>query len=134
MSEWSDTSILKTIENPRKRKYYVKITPTEFTFIGRKRKVKRNGKIVERIQPDYSSMIQIKYCPRDTIVELESLKYYLEQFRDKHISYEYLLNILFDDFMEVLKPYELMVYIKLNPRGGIYAELDIDSKDLELKE
>jgi 7-cyano-7-deazaguanine reductase len=58
---------------------------------------------------------------------LRSLKIYFQQFRDKIISYERLVNAVYDDLMLVYKPARLRIVIILSPRGGISSRLSIDS-------
>ena len=72
--------------------------------------------------------IKIEYKPKARLcVELKSLKYYLQQFRDKIISYERLINVVFDDLMGAYEPDRLRIVMVFNPRGGISSKLTIDS-------
>jgi len=114
----SNKSILKSYSNPSDNKYMIKSTCPEVTFIGMKGDYK---------QPDFAE-IQIEMVPYETIIDLKSLKFYLQQFRDKLLSYENLVNIIFEDIDEVFSPYFLRVTMKTNPRGGIYSELVVDSE------
>ena len=65
--------------------------------------------------------------PGKKIVELKSLKNYLQQFRNIIVSYERLINIIYDDMMEVYKPSRLRLVLDCNPRGGISSRLTADS-------
>ena len=114
MSNWSDPSILKSIPNPATAGYEVKIKSPEVTFLGVKD------------QPDFADLFITVY-PREKVVELKSLKIYLQQFRNKIISYERLVNVIYEDLMEVYKPDRLRVVMVFNPRGGISSKLTIDS-------
>lgn len=111
---WSEPSILKAIPNPSSKGYEVKIKSPEVTFLGVKD------------QPDFADLF-ITIYPNSKVVELKSLKYYLHQFREKIISYERLINVVYDDLMAAYEPDRLRVVMVFNPRGGISSKLTIDS-------
>ena len=69
-------------------------------------------------------------CPQyllKKIIELKSLKHYIYQLRDIVVSYERLINIVYDDLMKVYEPSRLRIVMVCNPRGGISSKLTIDS-------
>ena len=68
--------------------------------------------------PDFGS-VTIRYVPKDKIVELKSLKYYLLQYRNVGIFYEHVVNHILDDLVHVLAPKSLEVVGTFTPRGGI---------------
>ena len=70
-----DSSLLNAIPNPDKKTYEIKIKQPELTFLG----------VYD--QPDFASLY-ILFYPDKTIVELKSLKMYLQQYRDLIISYD----------------------------------------------
>ncbi len=109
-----DKSILKSIPNPTKEAYEIKIKIPEFTFLG----------IQE--QPDFANVYLTLY-PKNKIIELKSLKLYVFQLRDIVVSYERLINIFYDHLMEVYNPDRLRIVMNCNPRGGISSRLTIDS-------
>ena len=110
-----DSSMLKSIPNPEKVKpYEVKIKQPEVTFLG------------VYNQPDFATLYVLMY-PNGRIVELKSFKEYLQQYRDVVISYERLLNQLYDHMQEVYTPQRLRLVLDCNPRGGISSRLTIDS-------
>ena len=110
-----DSSMLKGIPNPEKVKpYEVKIKQPEVTFLG------------VYNQPDFATLYVLMY-PNGRIVELKSLKLYLQQYRDVVISYERLINQLYDHMMEVYGPKRLRLILDCNPRGGISSRLTIDN-------
>jgi 7-cyano-7-deazaguanine reductase len=109
-----DSSILKAIPNPSKEAYEIKIKIPEFTFLG----------IQE--QPDFAK-IYISFYPKKHIIELKSLKQYIYQLRDIVVSYERLVNIIYDHLLEVYEPERLRMVMICNPRGGISSKLTIDS-------
>ena len=110
-----DSSMLKSIPNPEKVKpYEVKIKQPEVTFLG------------VYNQPDFATLYILMY-PNGKIVELKSFKEYLQQYRDVVISYERLINQLYDHMKEVYTPQRLRLVLDCNPRGGISSRLTIDS-------
>ena len=60
-------------------------------------------------------------------MELESLKKYFQDFRNTLVSYERLINVIYDDLRDVYKPHRLRVEMDFNPRGGLASKLTIDS-------
>ena len=110
-----DSSMLKAIPNPEKVKpYEVKIKQPEVTFLG------------VYNQPDFATLYILMY-PNGRIIELKSLKLYLQQYRDVVISYERMINQLYDHMKEVYTPERLRLVLDCNPRGGISSRLTIDS-------
>ena len=114
MQQWSDTSTLKSIPNPSKAGYEIKVKSSEVTFLGVKN------------QPDFADLY-LTFYPKDKVIELKSLKFYLQQFRDKILSYERLINVIYDDLMTSYDPDRLRIVMVFNPRGGISSKLTIDS-------
>jgi len=68
--------------------------------------------------PDFAT-IQIRYVPKDWCVELKSLKLYLNQFRDRGIFHEDVSNVILDDLVALLDPWEMDVVGDFNVRGNI---------------
>ncbi len=112
--KWSDRALLKKLPNPSRRGYEIRIKNPEITFLG------------VRNQPDYATAY-ITFYPRGTVIELRSLKLYFQQFREKIISYERLVNVVYDDLKAVYKPMRLRIVMVLSPRGGISSRLTLDS-------
>ena len=77
-------------------------------------------------QPDYATIFLTIY-PGSVVIELRSLKIYFQQFRNRVISYERLVNVIYSDLIAVYKPKRLRIVMKLSPRGGISSRLAIDS-------
>ena len=110
-----DSSMLRSIPNPEKVKpYEVKIKQPEVTFLG----------VYE--QPDFATLYILMY-PNGKVVELKSLKLYLQQYRDVIISYERLINRVYTHMMKVYEPQRLRMVLDCNPRGGISSRLTIDN-------
>ena len=109
-----DKSILKALPNPTDQAYEVKIKIPEFTFLG----------VYD--QPDFAKVYLLMY-PGKKIVELKSLKLYIQSLRNIVVSYERLINIFYDHLMETYEPARMRVTVICNPRGGISSKLVIDS-------
>jgi 7-cyano-7-deazaguanine reductase len=109
MKDWSDETILKVIKNTC-RGHEHKIICPEVTFYGFPN------------QPDIAKLI-IEILPGKTTIELKSLKMYLLQFRESHISYERILDVIFNDLIYVYKPNGMILTLETMPRGGISSIL-----------
>ena len=109
-----DAGILKSIPNPTKEAYEIKIKIPECTFLG------------VQEQPDFAT-IYLSFYPKNKIIELRSLKQYIFQLRDIVVSYERLINIVYDSLMQVYEPDRLRIVMICNPRGGISSKQTIDS-------
>lgn len=71
-------------------------------------------------QPDFG-VITISYIADRKCVELKSLKYYLQSFRNEGIFYENVINRILDDLASVLKPRWLEVKGDFTVRGGLQS-------------
>ncbi len=109
-----DKTILKSIPNPTNEGYEIKVKIPEFTFLGMSR------------QPDFA-VVYITFYPKKKLIELKSLKQYVYQLRDIVVSYERLINIIYDHLKEVYDPDRIRIVMTCNPRGGISSRLTIDS-------
>lgn len=112
---WSkNREILKSIPNPSKEAYEIKMKVPELTFEG------------VRGQPDFAHLY-ITFYPGDKIIELKSLKEYFFAFRSQLYSYERIINVIYDDMMAAYEPTRLRLVMTCNPRGGISSKLTVDS-------
>lgn len=68
--------------------------------------------------PDFAT-IHIKYTPALWCVELKSLKLYLNQYRDRGIFHEDVVNVILDDLIELLNPKQMEVVGDFMVRGNI---------------
>ena len=109
-----DSSILSSIKNPVVEAYEIKIKLPECTFLGAQR------------QPDFADLYLVLY-PDQKIIELKSLKQYVFQLRNIIVSYERLINVMYDHLMSSYEPHRLRLVMICNPRGGISSKLTIDS-------
>ncbi len=109
-----DAGLLVALPNPSTSAYEIKVKIPEFTFLG------------VGAQPDFAQ-IYLTFYPGKTIIELKALKFYVYQLRDIVVSYERLINIIYDQLMEAYAPDRLRLVMHCNPRGGISSHLTIDS-------
>ncbi len=109
-----DKSLLKSIPNPSKEAYEIKIKIPEFTFLG------------VQDQPDFADVF-LTFYPKSRIIELKSLKMYVQHLRNITVSYERLVNVFYDHLMEAYDPERIRLTMICNPRGGISSKLTVDS-------
>ena len=95
------------------RDYLVKISIPEFTCV-----CPRTGR------PDFA-IIEINYIPDALIVELKSLKLYIQGFRYVGVFHEDVTNKIIDDFRLACKPRRIDVIGRFNPRGGISTTVEV---------
>jgi len=101
---------METIENKfRERDYEVNIRFPEFTCLCPK-----------TAQPDFAE-ITLCYVPDALLVELKSLKLYLNSYRDRGIFHEEAVNLILKDFVDKVCPKRLEVTGNFNVRGGIHT-------------
>ncbi len=101
---------LETFENPRPtRDYVVKHVAPEFTSV-----CPKTG------QPDFGT-ITVEYVPDKLCVELKSLKFYLQSFRNEGVFYEDVVNRILDDLAAALSPRRMSVVGEFTPRGGMHS-------------
>jgi 7-cyano-7-deazaguanine reductase len=99
---------LEPWENPSpERDYTIDISYPEFTCL-----CPRSG------YPDFAT-IKLSYIPDKYVVELKSLKLYLNAFRSAAISHEEVTNKIFSDIKEAIKPRTLEVIGDFNVRGNV---------------
>ncbi len=68
--------------------------------------------------PDFGT-IHVRYIPDHHIIELKSLKLYINKFRDREIFHEETVNLILDDLVAVAKPRWMEVTGDFNPRGNV---------------
>lgn len=94
-----------------------------FAYTGRR-------SVVEIIFPEFTSVcpwtglpdfgeLTISYIPGKACVELKSLKYYLNSYRNIGIIQEDVVNRILDDLTALLDPVSMTVTGNFNPRGGL---------------
>ncbi len=77
--------------------------------------------------PDFGR-ICIRYTPKEKIVEMKSLKYYLLQYRHVGIFYEHVVNCILEDLVGLLYPKSMEVIGTFTPRGGITTTVRVEYK------
>jgi 7-cyano-7-deazaguanine reductase len=103
---------IELFENPNpEREYSITIKAPEFTSV-----CPRTG------QPDFGEIL-IQYSPDKHCIELKSLKFYLQSYRNKGIFYEALTNNILNDLSGACKPRWMKVTSRFTPRGGITTEV-----------
>lgn len=108
---------LEIWNNPNpERDYEINISYPEFTCL-----CPRSG------YPDFAS-INVRYIPAKNIVELKSLKLYLNSFRNTSISHEEITNKIFSELEKKLKPRFLEVIGDFNPRGNVKTFITVSSE------
>jgi len=105
---------LEPWENPYPdRDYNIEISFPEFTCL-----CPRSG------YPDFAT-IRLSYIPDKYVVELKSIKMYLNSYRDQGISHEEVTNKIFDDLKEVLTPRKMEVIGDFNVRGNVKTVIKV---------
>jgi 7-cyano-7-deazaguanine reductase len=68
--------------------------------------------------PDFARLI-INYLPDNSLVELKSLKYYLNSYRNVGILQEHAINRILQDMVKLLSPLSMRIEAEYRERGGI---------------
>ncbi len=68
--------------------------------------------------PDFATMV-IDYVPEQSVVELRSLKLYINGFRNRALSHEAAANEILEELFRVLEPRWMRVVGEFNVRGNI---------------
>jgi 7-cyano-7-deazaguanine reductase len=111
----SSRNVLETFDNQYPdRDYTIQIVCPEFTSV-----CPKTG------QPDFGTL-SISYVPEAKCVELKSLKFYLQRYRNEGIFYETVTNRIVDDLVAVLQPRRLTLNAVFNPRGGITTTVTVN--------
>jgi 7-cyano-7-deazaguanine reductase len=102
------SSTLETFPNPRpERNYEIQIRCPEFTSV-----CPKTG------QPDFGEIL-ITYTPDQACIELKSLKYYLQSYRNQGIFYEAATHRILDDLVACCQPRRMRITGAFSARGGI---------------
>jgi 7-cyano-7-deazaguanine reductase len=101
-------STLEAVENDTpQRDYDIDFTIPEFTCL-----------CPQSNFPDFAT-VKIHYVPDRKLVELKSLKLYINKFRDQEMFHETAVNRILDDLVTLLDPRYLEVVGDFNVRGNI---------------
>jgi 7-cyano-7-deazaguanine reductase len=105
-----NTAELEVFDNPHPgRDYTITHVAPEFTSV-----CPKTG------QPDYGT-ITIEYVADGACVELKSLKFYLQAFRNEGVFYEDVINRILDDLIAALSPRRMTITGEFTPRGGMHS-------------
>jgi 7-cyano-7-deazaguanine reductase len=101
-------SALEAVPNGKpERDYEINFTIPEFTCLA-----------PDSGFPDFAT-ITIHYVPDRKLVELKSLKLYINKFRDQEMFHETAVNRILDDLVGLLDPRYMEVIGDFNVRGNI---------------
>jgi 7-cyano-7-deazaguanine reductase len=101
-------STLEAVPNSTpERDYEIHFTIPEFTCIA-----------PDSGFPDFAT-IRIRYIPDQKLVELKSLKLYINKYRDQEVFHEAAVNRILDDLVALLDPRYMEVVGDFNVRGNI---------------
>ncbi|HAY35281.1 MAG TPA: preQ(1) synthase [Ignavibacteria bacterium] len=104
--------LLETFDNSfPDRKYLIIHRVNEFTSV-----CPKTG------QPDFG-ILTISYIAKKKCIELKSLKYYLQAFRNEGIFYENVTNRILDDLVKALNPVWMEVKGEYSVRGGLNSTI-----------
>ena len=98
------------------RDYSITISCPEFTSL-----CPRTG------QPDFGEVV-VEYCPGKLCIELKSLKFYVQSYRNEGVFYETLTNNILDDLRDACKPRWMKITSRFTPRGGITTQITAEYK------
>ncbi len=94
------------------QEYEIKIEIPEFTSLCPKTGL-----------PDFGTII-IRYIPKESCLELKSLKMYILAYRNLGIFYENAVNRMLEDIVKACRPVSAVVTGEFNPRGGIKSVIE----------
>ncbi|MEM8944477.1 MAG: preQ(1) synthase [Planctomycetota bacterium] len=110
-------NLLETFENQFPgRDYRIEIVCPEFTSV-----CPKTG------QPDFGT-ITVTYTPDSKCVELKSLKFYLQSYRNEGIFYENVSNTILDDLVAAIEPRWMKLQADFAARGGITETVTIEHR------
>lgn len=109
--------LIETFPNPNpERDYVIHHICHEFTSV-----CPKTG------QPDFAT-IELIYTPEETCLELKSLKFYLQAYRNQGIFYEAVTNRILTDLAEVCKPRSMKIVGNFAVRGGWSSVITAEHK------
>lgn len=76
--------------------------------------------------PDFAHL-KIQYIPNKVVVELKSLKMYLQSYRMVGMVHESVVNSIMKDIKALLKPKQIYVELVFKIRGGITTTVSAGS-------
>lgn len=73
--------------------------------------------------PDFGTLT-VRYEPKARVLELKSLKEYLQAYRNLGIFYENVVNRVLKDIVTACRPLRAAVTGEFNPRGGLKSVVE----------
>ena len=73
--------------------------------------------------PDFGTLI-LRYVPKDSCLELKSLKMYILAYRNLGIFYENAVNRILEDIAEACHPIKASLTGEFSPRGGMKSVVE----------
>jgi 7-cyano-7-deazaguanine reductase len=114
MDRAEQAKLLEMFPNPApQRDYTIAHTCHEFTSV-----CPKTG------QPDFATIL-VEYVPDETCLELKSLKFYFQAFRNQGIFYEAVTNRILEDLVEACSPRSMTVTGNFNVRGGFSSIITV---------
>ena len=74
--------------------------------------------------PDFGTLT-VRYVPRESLIELKSLKYYLLSYRQVGIVQKHAANRILRDLVAVCQPLRLTLILDYRTRGGIHTVVEL---------
>jgi 7-cyano-7-deazaguanine reductase len=111
-----DAQLERFANRTKHRRYTIEFSCPEFTCI-----CPKSG------FPDFATL-HIKYIPRDWCVELKSLKLYINKYRNQGVFHEDVVNVIMDDLVGLLDPWEMEIVGDFNVRGNIKTIIRADHR------
>jgi 7-cyano-7-deazaguanine reductase len=82
--------------------------------------------------PDFAT-IRLEYMPHQRCVELKSLKFYINSFRDVKVFHEHVINMILEDFVNACDPLSVELEGDFNVRGNIKTTVRASYRRTERK-
>ena len=82
--------------------------------------------------PDFAT-ITIDYVPDQHVVELKSLKLYINAFRSVKVFHEHVINMILEDFVSACDPLSVEIEGDFNVRGNIKTTIRASYRKAEVR-
>ncbi|MCH2310090.1 MAG: preQ(1) synthase [SAR202 cluster bacterium] len=76
--------------------------------------------------PDFGTLF-IKYVPKNLLIELKSLKYYLLSYTNVGIVQEHAANKILNDLIEKYDPVSITIELDYKIRGGLHTVVSVSN-------
>ena len=78
--------------------------------------------------PDFGTLF-IKYVPKNLLIELKSLKYYLLSYTNVGILQELAANKILNDLIEKYDPVSITIELDYKIRGGLHTVVSVSNQN-----